>query len=90
MERSEVSDPSSSPSSSPSSLHHPHHSICYNMCTQRNPFNWSEQLYAKHNEVWAEEGGREGRREGGKEGGGKVEGKEGVQEALGMPSLARH
>lgn len=21
------------------------------MCTQRNPFNWSEQLYQKHNEV---------------------------------------
>lgn len=27
------------------------HRICYNMCTQRNPFNWSEQLYQKHNEV---------------------------------------
>ncbi|GAB5036521.1 cullin protein 1 [Nannochloropsis oceanica] len=27
------------------------YTICYNMCTQRNPFNWSEQLYAKHNET---------------------------------------
>ena len=24
---------------------------CYNMSTQRSPFNWSEQLYQKHGEV---------------------------------------
>uniref|UniRef100_I2CQT5 Cullin 1 n=2 Tax=Nannochloropsis gaditana TaxID=72520 RepID=I2CQT5_NANGC len=27
------------------------YTICYNMCTQRNPFNWSEPLYQKHNET---------------------------------------
>jgi len=26
------------------------YTICYNMCTQRSPFNWSEQLYQKHGE----------------------------------------
>lgn len=25
--------------------------ICYNMCTQRSPYNWSEQLYTRHGEV---------------------------------------
>lgn len=26
-------------------------SMCYNMCTQRSPHNWSEQLYGRHREV---------------------------------------
>lgn len=25
--------------------------MCYNMCTQRSPHNWSEQLYVRHKEV---------------------------------------
>ncbi|RYG64643.1 hypothetical protein EON64_13545, partial [archaeon] len=24
--------------------------MCYNMCTQKTPFNWSEQLYVRHGE----------------------------------------
>ena len=24
------------------------YTICYNMCTQRSPYNWSEQLYQRH------------------------------------------
>ena len=27
--------------------------ICYNMCTQRSPYNWSEQLYQRHGETIA-------------------------------------
>ena len=27
------------------------YTTCYNMCTQRSPYNWSEQLYQKHGEV---------------------------------------
>ena len=27
--------------------------ICYNMCTQKSPYNWSEQLYIRHGEVRA-------------------------------------
>ena len=27
------------------------YTACYNMCTQRSPFNWSEQLYERHGEV---------------------------------------
>ena len=27
------------------------YSTCYNMCTQRSPFNWSKQLYERHSEV---------------------------------------
>ncbi len=26
--------------------------VCYKMCTQRAPQNWSEQLYEKHGEVF--------------------------------------
>jgi hypothetical protein len=26
-------------------------SVCYNMCTQKAPYNWSEQLYQRHGEV---------------------------------------
>lgn len=26
----------------------PIYSMCYNMCTQRSPYNWSEQLYQRH------------------------------------------
>lgn len=26
------------------------YTICYNMCTQRSPYNWSEQLYQRHGE----------------------------------------
>lgn len=26
-------------------------STCYNMCTQRSPYNWSEQLYQRHGDV---------------------------------------
>jgi len=29
------------------------YTICYNMCTQRSPFNWSEQLYERHGETIA-------------------------------------
>ncbi len=25
--------------------------VCYNMCTQKSPFNWSEQLYHRHGET---------------------------------------
>jgi cullin 1 len=27
------------------------YTICYNMCTQRSPYNWSEQLYQRHSET---------------------------------------
>lgn len=27
------------------------YTTCYNMCTQRSPYNWSEQLYQRHGEV---------------------------------------
>ena len=27
------------------------YTMCYNMCTQRSPYNYSEQLYVKHGEV---------------------------------------
>lgn len=27
--------------------------MCYNMCTQKTPFNWSEQLYGRHGEAIA-------------------------------------
>lgn len=27
------------------------YTLCYNMCTQRAPFNWSEQLYQRHGET---------------------------------------
>jgi len=26
------------------------YTVCYNMCTQKQPFNWSEQLYERHGE----------------------------------------
>ena len=26
----------------------PIYTTCYNMCTQRSPYNWSEQLYQRH------------------------------------------
>eukprot|EP01031_Cornospumella_fuschlensis_P042847 gene42847-52354_t len=26
------------------------YTMCYNMCTQKTPFNWSEQLYVRHGE----------------------------------------
>lgn len=26
--------------------------ICYNMCTQRSPYNWSAQLYQRHNQTF--------------------------------------
>lgn len=29
------------------------YTICYNMCTQKSPFNWSEQLYQRHGETIA-------------------------------------
>jgi len=29
------------------------YTTCYNMCTQRSPFNWSEQLYQRHGETIA-------------------------------------
>ena len=29
------------------------YSICYNMCTQRTPYNWSEELYKRHGETVA-------------------------------------
>lgn len=29
----------------------PRCSMCYEMCTQRAPYNWSEQLYIRHGEV---------------------------------------
>jgi len=27
------------------------YTICYNMCTQRSPYNWSSELYTKHGET---------------------------------------
>ncbi|CAM9374818.1 unnamed protein product, partial [Heterosigma akashiwo] len=27
------------------------YTVCYNMCTQRSPYNWSEQLYQRHGET---------------------------------------
>ena len=27
------------------------YTTCYNMCTQRSPYNWSEQLYQRHGET---------------------------------------
>ena len=27
------------------------YTTCYNMCTQRSPYNWSEQLYLRHGET---------------------------------------
>jgi len=27
------------------------YTICYNMCTQRSPYNWSNELYTKHGET---------------------------------------
>lgn len=30
------------------------YTICYNMCTQKSPYNWSEQLYIRHGETIAE------------------------------------
>lgn len=24
------------------------YTMCYNMCTQRTPYNWSEELYLRH------------------------------------------
>jgi len=27
------------------------YTICYNMCTQRSPYNWSNELYQKHGET---------------------------------------
>ena len=29
------------------------YTTCYNMCTQKSPFNWSEQLYVRHGETIA-------------------------------------
>jgi cullin 1 len=29
------------------------YTVCYNMCTQKQPFNWSEQLYERHGETIA-------------------------------------
>ena len=29
----------------------PIYTVCYNMCTQRTPYNWSEQLYERHGET---------------------------------------
>jgi cullin 1 len=29
----------------------PIYTTCYNMCTQRQPYNWSEQLYQRHGET---------------------------------------
>ncbi|CAM9718096.1 unnamed protein product [Chrysoparadoxa australica] len=29
------------------------YTTCYNMCTQRSPYNWSEQLYQRHGETIA-------------------------------------
>ena len=29
----------------------PIYTTCYNMCTQRSPYNWSEQLYQRHGET---------------------------------------
>lgn len=28
--------------------------VCYHMCTQRSPYNWSEQLYTRHGETFRE------------------------------------
>jgi cullin 1 len=30
------------------------YTMCYNMCTQRSPHNWSEQLYVRHKECITE------------------------------------
>ena len=27
------------------------YTTCYNMCTQKSPYNWSEQLYQRHGET---------------------------------------
>jgi len=27
------------------------YTVCYNMCTPRTPYNWSEDLYTKHGET---------------------------------------
>ncbi len=27
------------------------YTVCYNMCTQRTPYNWSEALYQRHGET---------------------------------------
>lgn len=27
------------------------YTTCYDMCTQRSPYNWSEQLYERHGET---------------------------------------
>lgn len=27
------------------------YTTCYDMCTQRSPYNWSEQLYDRHGET---------------------------------------
>lgn len=27
------------------------YTVCYNMCTQRSPYNWSEQLYQRHGDT---------------------------------------
>ena len=29
------------------------YTVCYNMCTQRSPYNWSEQLYQRHGDTIA-------------------------------------
>lgn len=29
----------------------PIYTTCYNMCTQRQPYNWSEQLYQRHGDT---------------------------------------
>ena len=28
-----------------------HYSTCYDMCTQRSPYNWSRELYQRHGET---------------------------------------
>eukprot|EP00953_Heterococcus_sp_UTEX-ZZ885_P027119 14597-Heterococcus_DN1.PRE.1 len=28
------------------------YTLCYNMCTQRSPYNWSEQLYQRHGDTF--------------------------------------
>ena len=30
------------------------YSLCYNMCTQRSPYNWSEKLYERHSQTFEE------------------------------------
>ncbi|OQR97158.1 CULlin protein 1 [Achlya hypogyna] len=32
----------------------PIYTICYDMCTQRTPYNWSAQLYTRHGETFTE------------------------------------